>query len=107
MTELRKGLWSELESRNKTDVNIRNIQRAYLDRLAWLLKGAKSTKASRSSFSKSSPTHISQSDIRSVVNNELELLLDELNDSSSDDKMTSIHIKDASKRIKKILADKK
>ena len=106
MTDLRKGIWSELNSGSKIDVNRRNIQRAYIDRLSWLITDAKSTGRTKSSYRKSRPTHISQSDIRAVVNSELEVLLSDLDDASSKDRMTSIHIKDAYKRVKKILSDK-
>ena len=105
MADLRKGIWSELKTSSSIDVNRRNLQRAYIDRLTFLLTKAKSTKTSRSRFMKSAPTHISQSDIKAVVNHELEQVLQSLKTAKTKDSMSKIHIKDAIKRVEKILKD--
>ena len=71
--------------------------------MQYLMTDANSSTVSRSSFVKSAPESITQSDIRAIVRAELTELYDALDDASPDDKMSKIHVKDAKKRIEEIL----
>lgn len=100
MADLRSGIWAELKSGSKIDVNRRNLQRAYIERMEFLLTKAKSVNPSAW---RKTATHISQSDIKAVVNHNLTELLEDLDDASGADTMSKVHIKDAMSRVMKIL----
>ncbi len=69
MTDLRKGIWNELYTNKPIDVYRRNLQRAYIDRLAYLMTENQSN--SRSYYSKQTRVLVDHSDIRSVARAQL------------------------------------
>ncbi len=99
MADLRRGLWKELYAPATTSVYRRNLQRAYLDRMAWLLKDHEDTEAARAG------TNISQSDIRACVKAELRQLSADMEENldNMDDRMTRLHWEDARDRIETML----
>ncbi len=99
MADLRRGLWEELYAPATTSVYRRNLQRAYLDRMAWLLKDHEDTEAARAG------TNISQSDIRACVKAELRQLSADMEENldNMDDRMTRLHWEDARDRIETML----
>ncbi|WP_237274589.1 zinc-dependent metalloprotease, partial [Tenacibaculum ovolyticum] len=65
MQDLRKGIWSELYTNKTIDTYRRNLQRAYLDRLDFLLNKAKNQKGhNNGGYFKQTAVNISQSDIK-------------------------------------------
>ncbi|MEM6721805.1 MAG: zinc-dependent metalloprotease [Bacteroidota bacterium] len=111
MRDLRNGIWSELRSGRKTDVYRRNLQRAHIDRLAYLMT-AKSQNFPRGlrGFAgfRYSPLNTSQSDLRAVVRAELNTLKRQVRNAigRTSDSMSKIHLRDAIERIDAILDPK-
>jgi hypothetical protein len=66
--DLRKGIWSELNSGSDVDVYRRNLQRAYLDRMNYLMTENLNPQRSRKYY------NVNQSDVRSIVRGELNVL---------------------------------
>ncbi|MEX1062088.1 MAG: zinc-dependent metalloprotease, partial [Balneolaceae bacterium] len=106
MDDVREVIWSELDSDQPTDVYRRNLQRAYLDRMDHLMTNELS--GGSSSFLESSggtPVKVSQSDIRPIVRDQLEILLAEVREArgGTADRATRIHFHDVEYRIGSIL----
>ena len=106
MSELRKGIWSELSTGKKIDTYRRNLQRAHIDRLAYLMTAENQSGRSRSPYVKMTAVNTSQSDIRAVVRAELKTLRSQLRNARGGDAMSRIHIADAIERINLILDPK-
>jgi hypothetical protein len=72
MNDLQSGIWSELNTGKNIDTYRRNLQRAYVDRLGYLMT-AKDIKPSgrKSSYVKTTSVTVNQSDIVAVVRGEL------------------------------------
>ncbi|SHJ17539.1 protein of unknown function [Mesonia phycicola] len=103
MSELRQGVFSELSSRKKIDLYRRNLQRAYVERLEYLMTNEqKRSSGRRNSGSK---INVNRSDIKAVVRAELTTLQSALKSSqySFSDTMSKIHIKDLIERVDLIL----
>ena len=103
MSDLRKGVWSELSSGKKIDTYRRNLQRAHIDRLAEMMTAENQSGRSRSSYVKATAVNTSQSDIRAVVRAELKSLQSSLKNARGADEMSRIHIADAIERVDMIL----
>ena len=106
MTELRSGIWSELRTGGAIDTYRRNLQRAYIDRMAYLMTEEQSSiPASYRSWISRSNIDVEQSDIRPVVRGELTKLQRDLRNSigRSRDTMTRYHLQDALERVNLIL----
>ena len=103
MTELSEGVFSELSSRKKIDLYRRNLQRAYLERLEYLMTNEQNNTSSRR-FS-GSKINVNRSDIKAIVRAELTTLQSKLKSSqySFSDTMSKIHIKDLIERVDLIL----
>lgn len=101
MDELRGGVWSELRANRNIDVHRRHLQRAYLERAEYLM----TTEPPSGGFFGSS-YDVSQSDIRPVVRNELNILRRDINNrinAGNIDRATRVHLEDARARIDDIL----
>ena len=107
-TALRNSIWSELKRGEKIDTYRRNLQRAHIDRLFYLMTADNQSKRQGSDYVKSTAVNTSQSDIRAVTRFELNELkrLATRAVSLSKDSMTRIHLKDVTKRIDDILNPK-
>ncbi|MBK86554.1 MAG: zinc-dependent metalloprotease [Flavobacteriaceae bacterium] len=107
-TALRNSIWSELKRGEKIDTYRRNLQRAHIDRLFYLITVENQSKRQGSDYVKSTAVNTSQSDIRAVTRFELNELkrLATRAVSLSKDSMTRIHLKDVTKRIDDILNPK-
>lgn len=105
MRDLRNGIWSELNTGINIDTYRRNLQRAYIDRLEYLMTAeTPKSPSSNSSYNKFTPVNTSQSDIRAVVRAELNTLKRLINSRlGGRDSMSRIHLKDAVERINIIL----
>ncbi len=99
MDELRGGVWSELRAYRNVDVHRRHLQRAYLDRMEYLM-------TEEPSGFRAPDINVSQSDIRPIVRNELSILKRDINsrlNAGNVDRSTRVHLEDARARIDDIL----
>ena len=105
MSDLRKGVWSELGSGKNIDTYRRNLQRAHIDRLAYLMTAENQSSRGGSAYLKGTTVNTSQSDIRAVVRAELKSLQSSIRSGlgRSRDSMSKIHLQDALERIDMIL----
>jgi hypothetical protein len=107
MDDLRKGIWSELYGRNTIDTYRRNLQRAYIERLKYLMTEEQAEPSARSRRSNRSNIDVAQSDIRPVVRAQLKTLRREI--ASALPRMSGVsryHLDDAIERIDNILDPK-
>jgi hypothetical protein len=106
MRELRNGLWSELRYGRSIDTYRRNLQKAHIDRLEYLMTAESQRKLSDfGGYRKSTAVTTSQSDIRSVARAELNALQRSIRSAmgrTSDD-MSRYHLQDVAERINQIL----
>ncbi len=111
MGDLRKGIWSELYTNKTIDTYRRNLQRAHIDRLNFLLNKAKNQRSPRRSggYFKQTAVTINQSDIKAVVRGELKRLKRDVKRSipSAKNTITRYHLQDIADRIDTILNPKK
>ena len=70
-SDLRKGVWSELYTGKTIDTYRRNLQRAHINRLDYLLNTAKNQRGANRGYFKQSTVNIGQSDIKAMVRGEL------------------------------------
>ncbi|WP_445381327.1 zinc-dependent metalloprotease [Robiginitalea sp. IMCC43444] len=106
MEDLRNGLWSELRYGRSIDTYRRNLQKAHIDRLQYLMTAENQRKLSDfGGYRKSTAVTTSQSDIRSVARAELNALQRSIRSAigrTSDD-MSRYHLQDVAERINQIL----
>ncbi len=107
MSDLRKGVWSEIYAGKSIDTYRRNLQRAHLERLDYLLNKAKDQRGRNSGYSKTSGITMNQSDVKSVARGELKRLQRDARAASSrGNTLTRYHLQDVVDRIGKILDPK-
>ncbi|MDG1661098.1 MAG: zinc-dependent metalloprotease [Winogradskyella sp.] len=107
MKELRGGLFSELRYGKKIDIYRRNLQRAYIERMEFIMKNEQpAVPAQFRRFFGGTSVNVSQSDIRAVVRAELKSLRSQLRGTRGGDSISRIHIADALERINNILDPK-
>jgi hypothetical protein len=109
MTDLRKGVWTELSRGRTIDTYRRNLQRAYLSRMEYMMteeQRAIPTQFRR--WSRQTNVNVEQSDIRPVVRAELKTLKGEIQAAipRTSDRMSKYHLQDAVIRIDNILDPK-
>lgn len=101
MDDLRNGVWAEARAKQNINVHRRHLQRAYIERMEYLM----TQEPPRGGFFGSS-YDVSQSDIRAVVRNELEILRRDINSAIGGgglNRVTRIHLEDSRSRIEDIL----
>ncbi|MEO9572208.1 MAG: zinc-dependent metalloprotease [Polaribacter sp.] len=107
MSDLRKGVWSEIYAGRSIDTYRRNLQRAYLDRLDYLLNKAKDQKGANRGYLKQSGININQSDVKSVARGELKRLQRDAKAAKNrGNTLTRYHLQDVVDRIDTILDPK-
>ncbi|MEP2236802.1 MAG: zinc-dependent metalloprotease [Maribacter sp.] len=109
MSELRKGIWSEVKNGKSVDTYRRNLQKAHIDRLEYLLTAENQAKGSNfGGYRKSTVVNTSQSDIRTIARAELNILKRDIRNARNrtSDTMTKYHYDDVSERINVILDPK-
>ncbi|MFD1062105.1 zinc-dependent metalloprotease [Winogradskyella litorisediminis] len=106
MKDLRRGLFSELRTGRKIDIYRRNLQRAYIERLEFIMNNEQDIPAAFRRFFGGTSVNVSQSDIRAVVRAELKSLRSQLRSARGADSMSRIHIADALERVNNILDPK-
>ena len=102
LQDMRKGIWSEASATTNTTVYRRNLQRAYIERMAYLMTEEITSQRSSQFFD------VSQSDIRALVRGELNTLKSILASAANRgvDTTTKYHYKDCVARIENILNPK-
>ncbi|WP_166975681.1 zinc-dependent metalloprotease [Rhodocaloribacter litoris] len=106
LTDLRRGIWRELERGEAIDPYRRNLQRGYLERLEYLMtEEVTPPPAAFREFVGFTPVKVSQSDIRALARGELQALRGEVQRARSrtTDRMTRLHLDDVLARIDDIL----
>jgi hypothetical protein len=102
---LRNSIWRELKNGQKIDTYRRNLQRAHIDRLTYLITAENQSKRVGSDYVKSTAVNTSQSDIRAVTRFELNELKRMIKRGliRTADGMTRIHLQDIVERIEVVL----
>ncbi|BFP41790.1 zinc-dependent metalloprotease [Flavobacteriaceae bacterium GF1] len=106
MRDMRRGIWSETRNGKKIDTYRRNLQKAHIDRLEYLMTAENQKKQpALGGYRKSTVVNTSQSDIRSVARAELNNLKRDIRNGLSriSDSMSRYHLQDALERIDVIL----
>jgi len=101
---LRNGIFTEAKTGAKTDVYRRNLQRAYVERLQYLMEKEQQRIPSRwENFIGVTRVDVSQSDIRAMARGELRTLKSMAQSATASDTMTRYHYQDLVARIDEIL----
>ena len=100
-SDLRRGVWSELYNGKRIDTYKRNLQRAHINRLDYLLNTAKNQRGLNRGYLKQSSVNIGQSDIKAMVRGELNRIKREIRAAISKAPNTTsrYHLQDAIARI--------
>ena len=108
LSDLKKGIWSELPARKKIDGYRRNLQKSYVERMIALLSGGGSSLTISMSGAISSGPDPKKTDVTSVVRAQLSALRSEASAAASGatDNMTKYHLQDVAERIKRALDPK-
>ena len=109
MDDLRQGIWSELNTGKSIDLYRRNLQRAYIDRMAYLMTKDQPEIPSRyRRYISRTNVDVNESDIRAITRAELNTLQRRIRSglNRTGDTMTRIHLRDALERIDAILNPK-
>ena len=99
--DLRQGVWSELYLGGTIDTYKRNLQRAHINRLSYLLNEAKNQRGANAGYFKQSTVNIDQSDIKAMARGELNRLKRDIrsNLGKAPNQTTRYHLQDAIARI--------
>jgi len=108
MSDLRNGIWSELRTGKNIDTYRRNLQRAHIERLAYLMNAKDSKSFKGSSYIKSTAVTVKQSDIIPVVRGELNRIKRDAQRAANStiNTIKKYHLQDIVKRIDGILDPK-
>ena len=101
--DLRRGIWSELDRGESIDTYKRNLQRAHLERLEYLMTHEQETPSGSGRGSVGfTQVDVSQSDIRAVVRAELHVLQLHVDEAvrKAPDSMTRYHLEDLKSKDK-------
>lgn len=100
-SDLRRGVWSELYNGKRIDTYKRNLQRAHINRLDYLLNKAKNQRGANRGYFKQSAVNIGQSDIKAMVRGELNRIKRDVRSAVSKAPNTTsrYHLQDAIARI--------
>ena len=106
--DLRQGVWTELYSGGNIDTYRRNLQRAHINRLDFLLNKQRNVQGRNDGYWKQSTVRIDQSDIKAMVRGELNRLKRDIraNISKAPNTTTRYHLQDAVSRIDNALDPK-
>lgn len=106
MRDMRNGIWSELRTGKAIDTYRRNLQKAHIDRLEYLMNAKNQGKLPDfGGYRKSTAVNTSQSDIRSIARAELNNLKRNIRAAlgRTGDTMSLYHLRDVLERIDMIL----
>jgi hypothetical protein len=106
MDDIRSIIWAELNRNSSVSVYRRNLQRAYVERMEYLMTAElPDIPAAFRQFAGFTSINVSQSDIRPIVRDQLEQLLADVQRSKTrvNDRATRVHLNDIERRIENIL----
>ncbi|WP_069129921.1 zinc-dependent metalloprotease [Rhodohalobacter halophilus] len=106
MDDVRGTIWTELDRNRTISVYRRNLQRAYIERMEYLMtEELPNVPAAFRAFAGFTSINVSQSDIRPMVREQLEILQRDINNTVNrvSDRATKLHLADAERRIDNIL----
>jgi hypothetical protein len=106
MDDVRATIWTELDRNSEISVYRRNLQRAYIERMEYLMtEELPNVPAAFRQFLGFTSINVSQSDIRPMVREQLEILQRDINNTVNrvSDRATKLHLTDAERRIDNIL----
>jgi len=106
LDDLRGTIWSELSENSAISVYRRNLQRAYIERMEYLMtEELPDISAQFRRFLGMTSVNVSQSDIRPMVREQLETLKSDISSAQNriSDRATRVHLADAERRIDNIL----
>jgi hypothetical protein len=110
LSDLKKGIWSELAARKTIDVYRRNLQKSYINIIGDLLAPPSSGGGIVINFGGAVPAGLSldKSDIKSILRSHLAVLRSEIRAAATSitDAMTKMHLQDVAVRIDNILDPK-
>ena len=108
MSDLRNGIWAELKTGKNIDTYRRNLQRAYVERLAYLMTAKDVKKFNGSSYVKNTAVTVKESDIIPVVRGELNRIKRDAQRAAARpvNTMTKYHLRDIVQRIDSYLDPK-
>ncbi|WP_445383408.1 zinc-dependent metalloprotease [Robiginitalea sp. IMCC43444] len=101
LTDLRKGVWKEAYRGESADLFRRNLQRTYLERMAYLMTAESESGRSRPGFEGRLQYNTATSDLRALVRGELKRLRSDLAKASNSriSRETRYHYEDIMARI--------
>lgn len=101
LSDLKKGIWSELTTRKPIDIYRRNLQKSYVTYLNNLVSPPSGVGISIPGFTISGFSSYDKTDIKSVARGHLTALRNEINSAAAviTDPMSRYHLQDLSKRI--------
>lgn len=102
LADVRNGIWKETKTNEKISVFRRNLQRAYIERMDYLMKEEFKSNSSNDAY------NVSQSDVRAVVRGELTTLKTTLKvaKANSTSTISKYHLEDCLARVNTILDPK-
>jgi len=105
LDDLRGAVWGELDARQTINVYRRNLQRAYVERMEFLMTHELSTPRAFFGFRGFTAVDISQSDIRAFVRGDLKTLRTAVQRGirRAPDRTTRLHLQDILVRIDRVL----
>lgn len=106
MTDLRRAVWTELNTGSDMDTFRRNLQRGYLERMQWLMENEQTQPPPQfRAFFSNTLVDVSQSDIRAFVRGELNVIKRQAEQQLGrrHDTATTYHLRDVVARIDAIL----
>jgi hypothetical protein len=106
MDDVRQVIWGELSDSRPIDVHRRNLQRAYTERMEYLMtEDLPNVPAAVRQSAGWTQVNVSQSDIRPIARDQLEKLLAAVQRSKTrvQDRATGVHLNDIEKRIELII----
>ncbi len=109
-SDVKKGIWSELNTRKPIDVYRRNLQKSYVNVLTGLIGPAPVVlNLGGGGFNVNPSVNVDKSDIKSFVRAHLTSLRSEINSAAAamSDPMSKYHLQDVAKRIDEALDPKK
>ncbi|UII24909.1 zinc-dependent metalloprotease [Fulvivirga maritima] len=104
MDDLQNGIFLEITRNQKVDAYRRDLQKAYVERLGYLMTKEQSSRGRY--YSAGTEVEVDQSDIRSLARGKLVDLKRKLQKSNISDRMSSYHVQDLLARIDLILNPK-
>lgn len=109
LTDLRKGVWSELATRKPIDIFRRNLQKAYVERIVSNLEEAPAASAAMASFGFTVPNYSKTTDAISIIKAQLRTLQTEIKSAlpAYKDAASRAHLQDVNDRITQALDPKK